>query len=281
MRSLLFTPGSRPDMIDKALASDADAIIVDLEDAVAASEKVSAREQIAASASLSESAKPWFIRVNAPGTEWFEDDVRALSASRATALILPKTEDPAEVQRAEKLFGDSSGHGEGPGLLITIETTLGVVKAVDACSVSPKLIGLVFGSGEQGDLIADLGGTWTPDGTALNYPRSHSAVAGRAAKLPYILDGVFMDFRNDDGLRAECTIARRMGYSGKAAIHPRQVPIINDAFTPGAAELEWHRKVIAAFEEAEKRGVASIDLDGTMVDYAVAKRSIAVLRTVE
>ncbi len=127
------------------------------------------------------------------------------------------------------------------------------------------------------DLVADLGVEWTPEGTGLMQARSQVLLSARAAGVPYPMEAVFMDFRNPEGLRVECELARTLGYVGKVAIHPAQVEVINDVFTPSPEVVEYQRKVLAAFEEAEARGMASIAVDGKMVDYAVARVARGIL----
>ena len=286
LRSMLFTPGSRHDMIDKALASDADAVIVDLEDAVADSKKVEAREALREHAALAGgSEKPCYIRVNGPDSPWFVDDLLTVRQLPVAGILLPMCEDPRQVQTAHDVLtavpaddGAGAPSGREYSIFPLIETTLGVLRTFEICSASPLVHGIEFGSGEFGDLVADMGATWTPDGTALNYPKSHALVAARASgNVVYPTDGVFMDFRNDEALEKESQLARTMGYTGKCAIHPRQVEVINRVFSLSGEEREWHERVIEAFREAEKQGVASVGVDGVMIDYAVAKRSEKIL----
>jgi citrate lyase subunit beta/citryl-CoA lyase len=140
---------------------------------------------------------------------------------------------------------------------------------------------VMFGGGEQGDLVADLGVEWTPEGTGLMQARSQVLLSSRAAGVPYPMEAVFMDFRNPDGLRVECELARTLGYVGKVAIHPAQIEVINDVFTPAPEVVAYQKKVLAAFEEAEAAGMASIAVDGKMVDYAVARVARAILARAE
>jgi len=140
---------------------------------------------------------------------------------------------------------------------------------------------VMFGGGEQGDLVADLGVEWTAEGTGLMQARSQVLLSARAAGVPYPMEAVFMDFRNPEGLRIESELARTLGYIGKVAIHPAQVPVINEVFTPSPEVVEYQRKVLAAFEEAEAQGMASIAVDGKMVDYAVARVARAVIARAE
>ena len=129
----------------------------------------------------------------------------------------------------------------------------------------------MIGSGEQGDLVADLRVRWEPEGTGLHYSRSRVLLAARSAGVAQPIDGVFMDYRNLEGLRTESRLARRMGYVAKLAIHPAQVDVINEVFTPTEEEVARRRAILDAFEEAESGGTATVSVEGRMVDYAVAR----------
>ena len=272
LRSMIFTPGHRRDLIEKAIRSGADAVIVDLEDAVAVESKVGARESLA---DLPASHVPLYVRVNGPTTEFMWDDVVAAAQAGVAGIVLPKAEEPGlliEISGALTAIEISSGHDRNSvGLMPLIESGLGVRQTYDMLIASKRVESVLFGGGEQGDLVADLGAEWTPDGTGLMLARSQVLLSARAAGIQHPMEAVFMDFRNLDALRVECELARRLGYVGKVAIHPAQVAVINDVFTPAADVVEYQRKVLAAFEEAEANGSASIAMDGKMVDYAVAR----------
>ena len=139
----------------------------------------------------------------------------------------------------------------------------------------------MFGSGEQGDLVADLGVQWEPTGTGLHYSRSRVLLAARAAGVPHPIDGVFMNFRDQAALRTESQLARRLGYVAKLAIHPAQVAVINQVFTPTPEEVAHHRAILEVFEKAEREGTASVGADGKMIDYAVARTARSVLARAE
>ncbi|MDR0345542.1 MAG: HpcH/HpaI aldolase/citrate lyase family protein, partial [Nocardiopsaceae bacterium] len=145
---------------------------------------------------------------------------------------------------------------------------------------TPRIRVIVFGSGEQGDLVTDLGCEWTSDGTALLTARSLVVLAARASGVQP-MDAVFMDFRNSGALRTECQLARRTGYTGKIAIHPAQLPIIHEVFTPTAEEVARERKIIELFDQAVASGSASISVGGRMVDYAVAARARSIIARAE
>lgn len=279
---MIFTPGHRRDLIEKAIRSGADAVIVDLEDAVAVENKEEARESLA---NLPPSHVPLYVRVNGPSTEFVWEDVVAAARAGVAGVVLPKAEEPRllqEISGAITAIEISSGHDRGSiGIIPLIESGLGVRNTYDMAVASDRIESILFGGGEQGDLVADLGAEWTPDGIGLLFARSQVLLSARAAGIQHPMEAVFMDFRNLDALRVECELARRLGYVGKVAIHPAQVAVINDVFTPAPEVVEYQRKVLAAFEEAEAGGSASIAVDGKMVDYAVARVARVIIARAE
>jgi citrate lyase subunit beta/citryl-CoA lyase len=269
-------------MLAKAVKSGTDAVIVDLEDSVAVDNKPEARANLER---LPESPVPYYVRTNAVETGLLWDDVVAAGRSPAVGVIIPKAEDPqliAQLDTALTVMESESGREQRSITIIPlVESARGVMLTYDMAVASDRVKCVMFGGGEQGDLVADLGAEWTPEGTGLMYARAHVLLAARAAGVPYPMEAVFMDFRNPDGLRVECDLARTLGYVGKVAIHPAQIDMINEVFTPDAELVAYNRKVLAAFEEAEADGEASIAVDGKMVDYAVARVARAVIARAE
>jgi citrate lyase subunit beta/citryl-CoA lyase len=262
--------------------SGTDAVIVDLEDSVSVDNKPEARANLE---SLPESPVPYYVRTNAVETGLLWEDVVAAGRSAAVGVIVPKAEDPkviSQVDGALTAMELESGRTVGSNTLIPlIESAVGVRLTYEMSLASDRVECVMFGGGEQGDLVADLGVEWTPEGTGLMQARSQVLLSSRAAGVPYPMEAVFMDFRNPDALRVECELARTLGYVGKVAIHPAQIEVINDVFTPAPEVVEYQRKVLAAFEEAEAQGKASIAVDGKMVDYAVARVARAVIARAE
>jgi len=269
-------------MLEKAGRSGTDAVIVDLEDAVSIDNKAMARQSLS---DLPASPVPYFVRTNAADTPQFWEDVAAVAVADVAGLILPKAESPAVINRIDGALTVSElGAGRQQGsiaIIPLIESAIGVRLTFEIATASPRIECVMFGGGEHGDLVADLGVEWTPDGTGLMQARSQVLLSSRAAGVPYPMEAVFMDFRNNDALRVESEIARRLGYVGKVAIHPGQVPVINDVFTPSAETIDYQRKVLAAFESAEAEGKASIAVDGKMVDYAVARVARTIIARAE
>jgi citrate lyase subunit beta / citryl-CoA lyase len=282
LRSMLFTPGHRRDLIEKAIRSGTDAVIVDLEDAVALDAKPQARTLLG---DLPPSNVPIYVRTNAADTGMLWDDVVAAGRAGVAGLVLPKAEDPGllkEMDGALTALEVAAGVEPGQtGIIPLIESGLGVRLTYEMALASPRIECVMFGGGEQGDLVADLGCEWTPEGTGLMQARSQVLLSSRAAGIPHPFEAVYMDFRNLEGLRTECELARRLGYVGKVAIHPAQVAVINDVFTPAPDVVEYQRKVLAEFEKAVAEGSASIAVDGRMVDYAVARVARTIIARAE
>lgn len=281
LRSLIFSPGNRHDLVAKAIKSGADAVIVDLEDAVPADAKPKTRDMLA---DLPASPVPLYVRTNDPTTPWFWADVVAAARADVAGIVVPKAEDPDNMRQIDgALTAIEVDRGLEPGtldLIPLIESAKGVFFAHGVLSAAERIRGLLFGSGEQGDLVVDLGVEWTPDGAGLLMARSQVVLAARVAGAQP-LDAVFMDFRNTDALRVECELAKRVGYEGKTAIHPAQVPVINEVFTPTDEEVAHNRHIVDAFEAALEEGSASISVDGKMVDYAVARVARSILARAE
>lgn len=279
---MLFTPGHRRDLIEKAIKSGTDAVIIDIEDAVALDQKPVARELLS---DLPPSPIPLYVRTNAVETGMMWDDIVAAGKAGVTGVVIPKAEHPGvikEIAGALTALELANGHEVGKMEIIPlIESGLGVRNTYDMALASDRVECIMFGGGEQGDLVADLGCEWTPEGTGLMHARASVLMQSRAAGIQHPFEAVFMDFRNHDALRVESELARRLGYVGKVAIHPAQVAVINDVFTPAPDVVEYQRKVLAAFEQALEDGSASIAVDGRMVDYAVARVARVVIARAE
>jgi citrate lyase subunit beta / citryl-CoA lyase len=255
-RSLLFVPGDRPERFDKATASGADLVVIDLEDAVAPEAKEFARQQAAAHAAAGHRAA---VRINAVGTPWHEGDVAALAGSGAAVVMLPKA-----------IAGPGLGAlgRTGASVIALVETAAGILDA-RAVASTPGVCRLAFGSF---DLAAELG-IDPLDEQALLAARTALVLGSAAAGLPAPVDGVRARIDDDAGLRAEAEAARRLGFTGKLCIHPRQVPIVRAAFAPTADQVAWARRVVSAADGG--RAVAAVD--GSMVDKPVLDRARRVL----
>lgn len=280
VRSMLFSPGIRPDMMEKARKSNADALIFDLEDSVPHHLRREARRYVGEALDRAGNP-PVFVRVSHPATGETEKDIDALTGSSLKGVILPKAEKPAQVAlldglllSLERRLGLELG---SLALVPLVESCLGLRFCYEMAVAAPRVRAMAFSSGEEGDFMVDLGGRWTPEGQAFLYPRSKLVCDCRAAGVESVLDGVFMNLKDEEALRRECRLARTMGYTGKMAIHPRQIPIIKEVFTPSPEEVEYCRGLVAAFREAEADGRGAVQFRGMMVDYANLKRAQRIL----
>ncbi len=253
-RSYLFVPGDRPERIGKARASGADAIIVDLEDAVAPANKVAARDAVAGAL---DATAPVVLRVNGADTAWFADDARLAVHPGVAAVMLPK----AVAAEAVAALRSASG---GKPVLALVESAAGMANAA-ALAATAGVTRLVFGSIDfQLDLdIAD-------DDLALLPFRMRLVLASRVAGLPAPVDGVTTALDDEARIEAEARRARSLGFGAKLCIHPKQVAIVNGAFSPSAAELAWAQRVVDA---AAAAGGAAVAVDGRMVDAPVLARA--------
>jgi citrate lyase subunit beta/citryl-CoA lyase len=268
-RSLLFSPGDRPELMRKAPATGADVVCFDIEDAVAPDRKDEARAAVRgvlADPDFDPDAEVCVrLTASAPGADLdaiVATDVGDASAPgrapRLDAVMLPKVEDAGRVERAAALCAD---RGLDPAVFALVETAGGVL-AAEAIADAAATDALIFGAE---DLAADLGATRTDEGTEVLYAREHVVLAAGAAEVD-ALDTVYTDFSDTEGLREETAFARTLGYDGKLAIHPSQVDPINEAFTPDPDEIEWASRVLDARDEADREDRGVFGVDGEMID---------------
>ena len=273
LRSLLFVPATSGRKIDKAFASAAEAIIVDLEDAVAIAEKPAARAALAGIVAQPRPLPCW-VRINGMSTAFCHRDVVAATIPGIAGIILPKAESASEIQAIDWLMSQveiESGMAAGSiGLMAIVETARGLVKVDEIAAASARLGRLLFGAV---DLAADMGIEMDDAGGATAQARFAIARASRAAGLEAPIDTAFTDIPNLAELRATTLRARALGYTGKTCIHPTQIAVVNEVFSATAGELAWAGKVVAAFEQAEAQGLAAFKLDGEMIDYPVVERA--------
>jgi citrate lyase subunit beta/citryl-CoA lyase len=256
-RSWLFAPGHNEKLVRQVFEGGADLVLLDLEDAVPPDMKDRAREMVASAAA----ARQCWVRVNRAGSETCERDLAKVAGS-VLGLRIPKVESAADVAWVAK-------RAPGVPLDCTIESARGVLAAFEIAS-APACALLSYGGL---DLAADLGIQEGEQETL--YARSHLVLAARAAGKPKPSDGVYPMLNDEDGLRKEVEAAKRLGFFGKSAIHPRQVPIIHEVFAPSAEEVAWARGVMAAFEKSG--GAATRTASGEFVDMPVAERARQIL----
>jgi citrate lyase subunit beta/citryl-CoA lyase len=274
IRSLLFAPANRPELIAKFPRYPADAFAIDLEDGTPESEKDEARlalPGIVASLRKSSLKAHLFVRMNAFTSRHAQADLVAVLDVDVDGVILPKLETSAELERIALAVGERNRSTQVIGV---IETARGAVN-VDtlAGSAGSGMTALAFGAE---DFMTDLGGQRTPEGLEVLYARSRVVLAARAAGME-ALDLVFVNIRDDEGFRRDAQRGRQLGYGGKMCITPRQVEIVNDVFSPSAEEIERARRLIAAYDSAHAGGRGVFEFEGAMVDEPILKRARGIL----
>ena len=266
-RSVLYIPGSKERALEKAKTLPVDAIIFDLEDAVAVEEKVNARATLAAAlAAGGYGNRMRIVRINGLDTQWGTDDAQAVAAMDCDAVLLPKVESAAQVQALATLVGDKP-------IWAMMETPRGMINAPQIAA-HPQMQGFVMGTN---DLAKELNTRFRADRLPMMPGLGLCLLAAKAEGI-VIVDGVYNAFKDDEGLCAECEQGRDMGFDGKTLIHPAQVDIANAAFAPSEAEVDLARRQIAAFEEAEASGQGVAVVDGKIVEnlhVATAKATLA------
>lgn len=272
-RSVLYMPGANARALDKARTLDADALILDLEDAVAPDAKAQARAQVAAA--LREGGygrRECIVRVNALDTPWGMDDVRAVAQAGADAVLLPKVESPAQLAALAQAL-DAAGAPMDLPLWAMAETPLGFLRLDAIAGGHERLAAIVVGTS---DLVKDLHARHTPSRDETLLARSLAVMAARAHGLA-VLDGVHLDLNDDAGLQDACRQGRDQGFDGKTLIHPRQIAAANAAFAPTAEELDTARKRLDAWRAAQAEGKGVAVVDGALVENLHASEAERVL----
>jgi citrate lyase subunit beta/citryl-CoA lyase len=287
LRSFLFAPGNHPRRVEKALTLDADAVILDLEDAVAAAEKESTRKIVVEALSRPRTCKG-YVRVNAIGTQWCLRDLIEVVGPGVDGIVLPKVESAADLRTVDWLIANlERERGLPPGgidLMPIIETAAAfsrLDRIFGARSLKDyagpwRVKRVAFGAA---DFTSDVGMTWTPGEEELAELRVRLIVASRAAGVEPPIDTVWVRLKDAAGLRASAERSLRLGFQGRLCIHPDQVTLVNEVFTPSPEEAARAQKVVDAFRQAEASGLASIQVDGAFVDYPVYHRAQRVLAT--
>lgn len=278
LRSLIFVPGNRRDMLEKARNFDADVIVPDLEDSVPAAEKHKAREIVSEMGpTLSGRGQKIIVRVNSLDTGYTRDDLSAVAGPHLFGISVGKVENTWEIEEYDKLTAELEkelGLGSGSLRIVPwIENSRAVLRAYDIAVASPRIVGLAFGAE---DYTVDMGIKRTDVGDEVYLSRGLVALAARAAGGS-ALDSPYVRFRDQEGLEREIEENLKQGYSGKFAIHPAQLDSINAMFGPKSEDVEYSRRVVEAWDEAEAAGRGSTSLDGRMIDVPVVKRARGVL----
>ncbi|WP_353236481.1 CoA ester lyase [Diaphorobacter ruginosibacter] len=281
MRSKLFVPGSRPELFAKALASAADSLSFDLEDAVAESRKDEARallrDFLLSGAAAGAHAKTIIVRVNAMDTPHFAQDVEQVVRDGVHLVNLPKPESAAHVARAANAIADAAranGVHRVPGLLLNMETPKSLRIGAALAAAHPSVKGLQLG---LGDLFEPYGIHRRETGAIAQAMFAVRMAAAEAGVWAY--DGAFANIRDMDGFRAECELSRRMGFLGKTCIHPSQITVANEVFQPSRQEIDDALKVVEAARGADRNAVGAYVVDGRMIDRPFVLRAQAIVES--
>jgi citrate lyase subunit beta / citryl-CoA lyase len=274
-RSVLYMPGANERALTKAETLPADALILDLEDAVAPDAKADARDRVCeAAASDRYGAREVTIRINGIGTPWHDDDLRAAAAAGPAAVVVPKVDSADAVHAIDKAL-DAGGAPDHTAIWAMIETPVAMLHAEEVSRASDRLTVLVMGTN---DLAKELQAEHVPGRQPLLTGLGLSLLAARATGK-VILDGVYNDIKDAEGFEAECVQGRQMGFDGKTLIHPSQLEPCNRVFAPTADEVDRARRIIDAFEQAEAEGRGVVTVDGRMIENLhvdQARRTLAV-----
>lgn len=281
-RTMLFVPGGNEKIAAKAMEMKVDSLILDLEDAVRIEKKAEAREHVASILRVKQfGRKEKVVRVNSIGTEFWEEDLEKIVPCLPDTILFPKVERPDDIKQFESYIGRFEGKWNLPqgkiGMMALIESPLGVLNALSIALASPRMNGLHFGAA---DFTRETGGRITPSRIELHYPMMQILLAARAARINAI-DTPYFDINDPEGLKRHALQARDMGYDGKAIIHPGQIDIVNQSFTPTPEEVEFAKKVIAAFEKAKAEGRGAIQVDGKLIEILHVEMAHRVLEIME
>jgi citrate lyase subunit beta/citryl-CoA lyase len=271
--------------VDKAVNTDADAVIIDLEDAVALTEKEAARSNVREKI-LEHADRKILVRVNSLDSSFFEDDLSEVIAGNLRCIIVPKVESPAHIREINESLNkveNEKGLTRGTiSIIPLIESAMAVEKIFEIAiekTNPPRIYCAAFGAA---DYTLDMGIEITKEGSELFYPRSRIAVASRAAGIDPPMDTPFMiDLKDLEALKADASTAKQLGFQGKLCIHPNQIQPCHAIFSPTKDDIAYSERVIQAFDDAEKKGIASIQLDGKFIDYAVVERAKRILKVAE
>ncbi|MGO1766495.1 CoA ester lyase [Advenella sp. S44] len=276
MKSKLFVPASRPELFEKAIHSQADGISFDLEDAVLEPHKNQARQQLSDflhAVAPESQTKTIIVRINDMGTPWFEEDLKACMVESVDLINIPKIESPEQMRDFFVAFDSLAAVlDKPPSILVNIETALALVNAEDIAATDKRIAGLQLG---LGDLFEPLGIHRYEPATVHHVMMSVRLAAGSAGIYAY--DSAYTDISNSEGYRQEALLAKSVGFLGKTCIHPSQIAIANEVFTPTRKEIDWARKIV---ESADQASHGAYVLDGQMIDVPFINKAKMILRQI-
>ena len=281
LRSWMFVPGNRQRFLDKAIDSPADAVFLDLEDGVPLPEKAAARDMVRETLGRPPGGPMRLVRVNAVGSPWFAEDIATVVVPGIEGVTLPKVEEPSVVVEVASQLSElerQAGIPEGQTRIVAaIESARSLINAAAVAAAHPRVLALMFGA-EDFALDLGLGTQREAEARELVFARSSIVVAAASARALSI-DGVFPNLEDPEGLDLDVVQARRLGFSAKSTFNPRQIEVINRVFSPSPDEVEYARKVVKAFEEAQARGDGSVAVGGQLVDLPIVRRGQRLLET--
>ncbi|MHA7598776.1 HpcH/HpaI aldolase/citrate lyase family protein [Alicycliphilus sp. T452] len=275
LRSLLFAPANRPDLVLKFPRAGADCSVIDLEDGTPLAAKQPARQglrPLVRQVRASGLAGMLGVRINAPDSPWFADDLAEAATCQADFIVLPKAQTPGDVLGVAAAI---EAAGQRTAILAGIETAAGVLQAPQICACSPLLQAVFFGAE---DLAADVGARRTPGGREVLAARSMVLLAAKAARI-LAVDQAAVDIRDEERFVRDCAFGRDLGYDGKICLTPRQAALANQAFSPSGDEIAHARRLVAAYEQACARGLGTFDFEGRMIDTPLLRHAQRILRS--
>lgn len=269
--SYLFVPATSFSLIEKAVTSKADVVIIDLEDAVALSEKQAAREVMKEALKVYKKEHKIIVRINALETSFWEADLETAVTNGAEGIMLPKAENEQGIQTvSNKIREIRKNSDEAFELIPLIESAKGIQFAYAIASADPLVSALAFGSI---DFSLDIDCELTPEGLELLFARSQLVIASKAAGIGPPIDAVYPNLTDENGLKNQTVFANQLGFKAKLVIHPKQLDVVHQVFSTSDEEIIIAKKIVQAFEKAEKEGIASIKVDGQFVDYPIYKKA--------
>jgi citrate lyase subunit beta / citryl-CoA lyase len=280
LRSLIFVPGNNPRFLEKAKTLDADIICFDLEDSVPVGEKKSARYLIKeALARRSEFRSEVYVRTNSPLSGLIREDLKEILQKGIDGIVIPKVNDVNEIKKIEKMMisFEKKRRLKPTELIVSIESSQGVVNAYSIASISKRITALVFG---VFDLLHDLGIEYTKQAEGAKYARAKIPIDAKAAGK-YAIDAIWQDLNDEESLEQDCIMAKSLGYVGKSIIHPNQISTTHKVFHPSSWEVEWARKVIEAYDIAREKRKGATKVEGKMIDEVHYKRATKLLESIK
>lgn len=275
MRSMLFTPALQKERAEKAWKYAPDAVILDLEDSIPIEKKAEARTNAAEIVAQAEQA--WYVRINGMASSLWERDLQAVLHPNLQGILIPKVEDEEMIKTLDEAvarFERETGRQTPLRLMPTIETVAGYDRLRSIARASERIDSITFG---EGDFSLDLGIEWDSASPTIVAAKTTVVLESRLAQLNPPHDGVYPKLRDEHGLRDNCMFARRIGFGCKHCIHPEQLPVVHEVFSPHPSVIERAARIVEAFEVALQEGKASIQVDGEFVDYPVYYRALQVM----